>query len=276
MHRTTVAAVCVGLALIAGGLEQFSGMAGTLWVLILLPVAMASWYVGWRWGAAVGCLGAGLGMLVPAGPSGAEIGVRMALVVAFALLTETGRSRMEVSREPIRSDPSTGLANGRALLDSVGQEVERAQRYGRPFTVAYVAVENLPTVRHRSGEAAAEEVMRRIAHHIRGSLRGVDLAARLRGREFALLLPETGVDAARSVLSRIERSLSASLADDPLSVGFSIGAVTWISSELPVKALHQRTYQLMYAARQAGTRLEHEVLDTALPEPQRVPYLSVR
>jgi diguanylate cyclase (GGDEF)-like protein len=276
MHRTTIAASCLALALIVGGVERLSGMWGTLWVLILIPVGTAAWYLGWRWGAAFGCLGAGLGMLIPGGPSGAEMGIRMALLAAFALIAEVGRTRMESSREPIRSDPSTGLANSRALFDSVAQEVERAQRYGRPFTVAYVAVENLPAVQQRSGEAAAEDVMRRIAHHIRGSLRGVDLAARLRGREFALLLPETGVDAARAVLSRTERSLSASLAEEPLSVTFSIGAITWISSDLPVKSLHQRTYQLMYAARKAGTRLEHEVLDASMAEPQRVPYLMIR
>jgi diguanylate cyclase (GGDEF)-like protein len=271
MRQLTIIVLVIFLGLLLVALERASGMTDTLWVLRFMPVGVTAWFVGWRWAAALALLVTGMAEATVSAwidPSeisreAAETGIRVLFLSAFGLAVDFGRKQAAGTREPIRSDPSTGLANARALFEAVDHEVERAKRYGRPFTLAYVTLENLETVRLRSGRAEAEEMIRRAALHIKGSLRGVDIAARLRGREFALLLPETGAEAARSVLGRIERSLISTFTEEPHRVSFCVGATTWVSSDLSVKALHQHTYQLMYAARRAGTLLEHEILDAA-------------
>jgi diguanylate cyclase (GGDEF)-like protein len=244
-------------------------MGDTLWVLHLVPVAVATWYASWRWGTAVAVLGLVLAGSLPAagadgttsGIGGVEFIVRFGLLGVLVLVVAEARMAVGEERQWIRSDPSTGLANTRALFDQVAAEVERAQRYERPFSLAYVGIENLPALRQRHGDAAAEEVLRRVAHQIQASLRSVDLVARLRDREFALLFPETGPAAAKIVLGRIERLLDLALSQEVHQLSFILGAVTWVHSDLTVPAIHQRTYQLMYAARREDVRVRHEILD---------------
>jgi diguanylate cyclase (GGDEF)-like protein len=281
LPRAATVTVAICLTLVAALMARAPGVGGTLWVLAFIPIAIGTWYAGWTWGVALVVLS--LLASAPHGPSGRfvppdqlELSVRMALMGCFVLALGSARSVASGRREPPRSDPSTGLANARVLFDFVTAEVDRAQRYGRSFTLAYIAIENLPSVRRGSGRDAAEDVLRRTAHQISGSLRSVDVAARLRDQEFALLLPETGVDAARAVLGRIQRSLSVSLAEEPYPVSFTVGATTWLQSDLAVEALHQRTYQLMYAARQSGTQINHEVLGGDAGEETTVRHLTIR
>jgi diguanylate cyclase (GGDEF)-like protein len=260
----------LALAVALGVLLRFAPYGGTLWVLAVLPAGLATWFGGARWGM-VAVLSGIAASLVPTAALTAQTDpvptlewvLRVGLL--FSSVGAVASMRRGSSRTEARSgyDPSTGLANSRTLFDQVTNEVDRARRYGRPFTLSYIAIENLPALRQRYGEAAVEEALRRVAHQVRGALRSVDTVARLREREFAVVFPETGPEAARIVLDRLERMLDASVVAEMAPLGFAIGAVTWIRSELTVQELHQRTYQLMYSVRRDDQRLTHETLDGA-------------
>jgi diguanylate cyclase (GGDEF)-like protein len=272
-----VVTIALGMGLLVGVLERVSAAGPALRVLDLLPVAFAAVYAGWRWGAVL----AVLALLLPGAGAlaggEAEIAVRLALLLGAGLALGAARVERGSGEGALPGiDESTGLANSKALFNLITMEVERAQRYGRSFTVAYIGIDNLPTVRQRVGNQAVEDVLRRVAHQINGSLRSVDVVARLRDREFALLLPETGVDAARTVLGRVQRLLNVSLAEEDFPLSFTIGAVTWIRSASRVEALHQRTYQLMYAARKDGLQVRHEILQDEVVEEVPHRYLVLR
>ena len=251
-------------------LERVSGMPDTLWALHAVPVGAAAWFGGRGWGVAMALWSLLLRVRVvqavlasPGGGEGAgELALRYALLVGAAVLVAAWRDAVsDGAAGAPRSDPSTGLANSRALFDAVTGEIERAQRYGRAFTLIYIGIDNVPAIQQRSGGGAAEEVLRRIAHQIRGSLRNIDVVARLRDREFAVLLPETGAEGAKIVLGRLQRGLTTALAEEPYSLSFALGATTWVDAEIAVEALHQGTYQLMYAARRDGAAAQHQVLE---------------
>lgn len=258
------------LDLAVGALERVSGMPDTLWALHAAPVAGAAWLAGRWWGVAL-AFGSlllrvpAVASMIPAPDGGvgeAELLLRYAVLVCVAVVAAGWKNVVVDDAGGVPGfDLSTGLANSRALFDAVTGEIERAQRYGRAFTLIYIGIDNVPVVHHRSGHGAAEEVLRRVAHQIRGSLRNIDVVARLRDREFAVLLPETGADGARIVLGRIQRGLTASLAEEPYSLTFALGATTWVNADVPVETLHQRTYQLMYAARRDGEVAQHQVLE---------------
>jgi diguanylate cyclase (GGDEF)-like protein len=265
------------LELLAGMVDHALPHQSTVWVLHFVPIALLTWYCGRFCGLLLVIVGFAAtvvrwrlqeapGPLLIGGY--AEVALREALLLGAVMLTAQVRATTRRAVAPVRTDTSTGLANSRALFELAGREIDRAQRYERCFTLAYVGVDSLPAIRQRAGREAAEELLRQVAHRIQSSLRTVDVVARLRTQEFALLLPETDVEAARVVLGRIERGIDATLTEaGHTPVAVNIGAVTWIQAGISVEALHQRAYQLLHAARQGAERVEHVALDQGRLEP---------
>jgi len=94
------------------------------------------------------------------------------------------------------ADPLTGLANHRAFHDRLRTEVERAQRYGRPLSLACLDVDGFKDVNDQFGHQAGDKVLREVAARLTTVARSADLVARIGGDEFAILLPETTAEAA--------------------------------------------------------------------------------
>jgi diguanylate cyclase (GGDEF)-like protein len=85
--------------------------------------------------------------------------------------------------------------------------------------------------------------------------------ARLGGDEFTVLFPETGSDAAQTVLSKIQGLLTAEMQRNAWAITFSIGAVTYVEAAESVNKMIQMADNLMYVAKRNGKNLiEHKVL----------------
>ncbi|HWW17703.1 MAG TPA: GGDEF domain-containing protein [Candidatus Saccharimonadales bacterium] len=122
------------------------------------------------------------------------------------------------------SDPLTGLANYRRLLDVLEAETERTNRNGRPFAVLLLDLDGLKKINDTYGHLVGSHALNRLAHILRIHCRAIDTAARYGGDEFALVLPETLQDEAERVANRI-REVMASDPDHPrlsASIGISI------------------------------------------------------
>jgi len=122
------------------------------------------------------------------------------------------------------SDPLTGLANYRRLLDVLEAETERTNRNGRPFAVLLLDLDGLKKINDTHGHLVGSHALNRLAHILRIHCRAIDTAARYGGDEFALVLPETLRDEAERVANRI-RAVMASDPEYPqlsASIGISI------------------------------------------------------
>ena len=122
------------------------------------------------------------------------------------------------------SDPLTGLANYRRLLDVLEAETERTNRNGRPFAVLLLDLDGLKKINDTYGHLVGSHALNRLAHILRIHCRAIDTAARYGGDEFALVLPETFQDEAERVANRI-RAVMASDSEHPrlsASIGISI------------------------------------------------------
>ncbi|WP_188116159.1 GGDEF domain-containing protein [Salinispora cortesiana] len=113
------------------------------------------------------------------------------------------------------TDPLTGLWNYRYLHQSLRREVERATRFGRMLSVLALDLDRFKHVNDTHGHAAGDRVLIEFARRIRGEIREVDLAFRLGGEEFVVLLPETDAVGAFTVAER----LGAAVRDTPIAVG---------------------------------------------------------
>ncbi|MBA3779518.1 MAG: diguanylate cyclase [Chloroflexi bacterium] len=101
------------------------------------------------------------------------------------------------------TDELTGVANRQVLLPEVFNEVERANRYGRPLSVALVDIDHFKSVNDTYGHKAGDLVLRRVATLLRQNIRATDTAGRYGGEEFMLLLPETDVEEASRLAEKL-------------------------------------------------------------------------
>jgi diguanylate cyclase (GGDEF)-like protein len=107
------------------------------------------------------------------------------------------------------TDPLTGLANRRYLLDHLEREVERARRYRRPLSLVYIDLDGFKAVNDRHGHLFGDEVLKGAATAMRAMLRSTDLMARIGGDEFAILMPETALVGAANATGKLRRALNA-------------------------------------------------------------------
>lgn len=95
-------------------------------------------------------------------------------------------------RELALSDPLTGLANYRRLVDVLGNEIERSKRTGSTFSLLLFDLDGLKKINDLHGHLVGTRAICRVADALRLCSRSIDTAARQGGDEFALVLPETG------------------------------------------------------------------------------------
>ena len=88
-------------------------------------------------------------------------------------------------------DGLTGLFMRRYFDARIEEEIERSKRYGTPFSVVMMDVDDFKKLNDEHGHLIGDRVLRSIAHVVKSQMRGVDTAARYGGEEIALILPRT-------------------------------------------------------------------------------------
>ncbi|MFP4258053.1 MAG: diguanylate cyclase [Desulfovermiculus sp.] len=102
-----------------------------------------------------------------------------------------------------RTDELTQAANRRFFMQELQKEAGRSRRYRRPLSLIILDLDHFKDVNDTYGHAAGDSVLQAISNACRSTLRTQDLLARLGGEEFAILLPETGLEEAVQVAERI-------------------------------------------------------------------------
>jgi diguanylate cyclase (GGDEF)-like protein len=259
--RTAVAVALAGTVAV-GLLDRLSSAELSLSTLHLLPVALAAWRAGLAGGLGIAVLATALAALaddhvytrawVPWGNAAVRL-------VVFALLC-LGVDAVRRALHYAKSDHLTGLPNVRAFRDATNEEIERARRYQRPFTVVYLDVDGFKEVNDREGHGSGDDLLRLVARTLSGSVRRTDMAARLGGDEFAVLMPEADPDAGKLAAHKVREALSATIAATRWHVTFSMGVVTFTR---PPRAIEQALHladMVMYSVKHAGrNHLRHVV-----------------
>jgi diguanylate cyclase (GGDEF)-like protein len=153
-------------------------------------------------------------------------------------------------------DRLTGVSNRQSLLASLFAEVERANRYARPLSVAFVDIDHFKAVNDSYGHASGDIVLRGVAQAIKSNLRASDQVGRYGGEEFMLLLTETDVEEG-AILTEKLRALVARQkfvveSGHELSVTISIGIVGGAGGSLRTDLLVRDADAAMYSAKSLG------------------------
>jgi len=243
--------------------------------LYLIPIALVAWGSTRRAAIGVAVLSA-LAWLIADLESGRSLPqtavvlwntvARLAVNVIIALLLSYLRRTLELTRQLADTDPLTGLANRRRFQVLIANEIARAQRYRRPFTLAYVDLDNFKQVNDRFGHDRGDRMLKSVGGVLGQDIRATDVAARLGGDEFVLLLAETGATEAGLVLGGLEARVMAALTAlaNGVPVTLSIGAVTFLSPPPTADAAIRMADELMLAVKATGKAgIEHRVVHEA-------------
>lgn len=170
----------------------------------------------------------------------------------FFLLPALLLKSLEQERKHARTDYLTGAVNNRYFNELAQRELDRAIRYKRHFTVAFIDLDNFKTVNDTFGHTFGDAVLRKLAENMKSSLRKTDVIARVGGDEFAVLLPETDEQSARAAISNMLEKLSKKMLEYRWPITFSIGVVTVINPDTSVDEILGIADKMMYSVKNNG------------------------
>jgi diguanylate cyclase (GGDEF)-like protein len=251
----------LGLILPIGLADRALDSVITLELVYLVPIAFAAWYGGRRRGlcialcCGVAWFGANRGIvLIQEHPllGFGDLATHLASFVVFSLLVAYHRRILDRERTASRTDFLTGALNRRAFYELVEREIERVRRNMRPFTVAYIDIDNFKAVNDDLGHVAGDEALRHVVYTVNRHLRVNDSIARLGGDEFAILLPETDRHAAQTVVDKIRLLIQQDMAAQRWPITLSIGVLTCECPPNSIDAMMRLADRLMYSVKQTG------------------------
>jgi len=164
------------------------------------------------------------------------------------------------------SDPLTGLANYRRLLDVLENETERTDRTGRPFSVLLLDLDGLKAINDGYGHLVGSRAICRLADVLRIHCRAIDTAARYGGDEFALVLPESQEDEARRVANRIREVMAND--DEPPRLSASIGISSYHGDGERIEKLLSEADKDLYAEKAKRGKRASAALHPRLRSPK--------
>jgi diguanylate cyclase (GGDEF)-like protein len=149
-------------------------------------------------------------------------------------------------------DPLTGLYNRRFAEQRLAAEVARSERRGHPLTVLTLDLNNFKEINDTYGHPAGDQVLQEFASRLNQVIRGSDLAVRLGGDEFLVVLPECTLEQLKLVLERLQ-SFELDWHGQKIPVSFSAGWKDYEMGERPEEML-ARADQALYKSKRAGKR----------------------
>jgi two-component system cell cycle response regulator len=166
------------------------------------------------------------------------------------------RDRLEESVELALTDALTGLNNRRYLETHLKALAEQARAANRPLSVLFADVDSFKAINDTYGHDAGDAVLRELASRLRRNTRNIDLACRIGGEEFVVVMPDVGADRASQAAER----LRACIAGEPfqvdgersLQVTASVGIATLDGVHDSAEGLLRRADQALYLAKRGG------------------------
>ena len=186
------------------------------------------------------------------------------LFIVTTTLSALKQSLLEAHHLSCR-DPLTNALNKRGFVELAEREIYRTTRSGHALTIAFLDVDNFKTINDTFGHSAGDRLLTSIVESLRLHTRKSDLIGRVGGDEFAILLPDTGQDDARVIVSKNREMLMEEAGKLNFPVTFSFGVLTCIQPPESVDAMIGMADKLMYKAK---TCSKNDIVFSLYPDTQ--------
>lgn len=155
-------------------------------------------------------------------------------------------------------DPLTKLPNRRAFMRAATDELRRARRHGRDTAALLMDVDHFKKVNDTYGHDVGDLALKAVSRILAGACRSTDLPCRYGGEEFAMILPETGLEGALAVAEKIRSLVEEATIDagrTKLRITCSVGVTARQDGDDPLEALLKRADEALYEAKASGRNL---------------------
>jgi diguanylate cyclase (GGDEF)-like protein len=243
---------------IIGLLDYSTGYEYAFSIFYVLPISLVTWVNGERVGTAASVTSAIVWFLADlySGHPYTKLSIsywntfiRLAFFILITFLLSSLKRSLEREKEISRTDFLTGASNSRYFYEVMQAEFNRHKRNARPFTIAYMDLDNLKAVNDEHGHAEGDRVLKSTVSLVRKRIRNTDLIARLGGDEFALFLPETDEDSAPAIINDLFTG-KAKGTDNRIS--YSVGVVTFKVPPDSINEMIKIADRLMYSVKSGG------------------------
>lgn len=195
-----------------------------------------------------------------------------AVVAEKEALAEELRQANAQLQELALVDGLTNLPNRRAFDRSLHEALSRTERDGLPVSLMILDIDHFKKVNDQHGHRAGDDVLRSFAQIVRASLRGGDVAARYGGEEFAIILPNTDVEQALEVGTRLRVCVQGARMHTcsgflRVTVSGGVASLRGPGSRAQLEALVERADRALYAAKRGG---RNQVMVAEPPPPLAV------
>jgi diguanylate cyclase (GGDEF)-like protein len=162
--------------------------------------------------------------------------------------------RFREARQLADLDALTGLHNRRYFHETLAREVARAHRYNRSLALVVFDLDDFKAINDRIGHLAGDGVLADAAARVRDVVRSADIACRVGGDEFAVILPESAITDADQLYRRIQQSVSSQPTGAAGRLLFSAG-VAELKPDDDAVSFFQRADEALYRAKESGKGL---------------------
>jgi diguanylate cyclase (GGDEF)-like protein len=184
-----------------------------------------------------------------AAPAEQQVGLLEELARRAGPAIENAR-RFQEARQLADLDALTGLHNYRFFHETLAREVARAHRYDRRLALVVIDIDDFKTVNDRIGHLAGDAVLSEAAQRVRSVVRGADIACRVGGDEFAVILPESTQADAEALYRRLEAAMTSwNPGSEPLRLSAGIAE---LRADDDAVSFFKRADEALYRAKAGG------------------------
>ncbi|UCD80043.1 MAG: diguanylate cyclase [Desulfobacterales bacterium] len=251
----------ISAALLLGLLDHITGYELSFAVFYVVPIAVVSWYVGRVPGLVFCGLSTAIWLIVDLASANTyshptipfwNAAVRLGFFIMISLLLSTLHTRLIMEQRAAQTDGLTNLLNGRAFREGARKLFDLCRRIGRPATLAYIDLDNFKAVNDSLGHTEGDSVLKLVGTILAKSVRNTDLVGRLGGDEFAVILPDTNLSQAQTVIAKIHEKLTEEVGAHNWRIGFSIGVAVLAKPPSSVDEAIKLADNLMYDVKKVG------------------------
>ena len=174
---------------------------------------------------------------------------RLIILLVISILFSALKKTLLYAQDLSHSDPLTNALNSRGFKELAEHELQRSTRSEQPLTIAFLDVDNFKTINDTLGHNTGDLLLIKIVESIGVAVRKSDVVARIGGDEFVILLPETGQEAAKITINKMQEILLTVSKKNNWPVTYSIGVLTCIEMPPTVDAMIGMADKLMYTVK---------------------------